>query len=131
LQRNVPTNEALFPAIRDVRQGGDGYLSLNSVTTIRNEVMKDICVRLDIRMTRRTFGQKCIDDGMSIETTSVLMGHETTLITERRYARKKNEAALIEARNVGKAPETTQTRRILSGANTPSIDFRNEMISYA
>jgi integrase len=46
---------------------------------------------------RRTYGQILLDRGASIETVSVMLGHTSTLTTERHYCRKNADSARLEA----------------------------------
>ncbi|MGD0056615.1 MAG: site-specific integrase [Methanomassiliicoccales archaeon] len=117
-----PTNLALFPALRD---GDDVYFSSNGIRKLKCIVENEIGVRFDLRMCRRTYGQKAIDEGLGLDAVSVLMGHNTTKTTETYYCRKTTEAAIREA-------QTIWMQGIgHPGAKTPKIDFRNEVTGYA
>ncbi len=88
-------SHALFPAPNDLH---DGYLSSNSIDEIVNVVCKDLEIEIDMRMCRRTFGQKYLDKGLDIESVSVLMGHSSTRTTENFYSRKRNDKAIDAAK---------------------------------
>ena len=47
----------------------------------------EIATVLTTHVARRTFGQLMIDDGVPLETVSRMLGHSTTSMTERSYAR--------------------------------------------
>lgn len=77
--------------------GTSGRLSGNGIRIIKNAVEKDLGIEFDLRMCRRTFGQYYLNDGLDIESTSVLMGHSTTRTTETAYARRRLDDAISEA----------------------------------
>lgn len=108
--RHCPGNPALYPAIRDK---GDGRPSHNNVTVLRNIVEDETGIDFDMRKCRRTFGQVCLDEGLSIESTSVLMGHLTSKTTETSYARKREEAAISEANSLWKRGKPIKTPQSL------------------
>jgi integrase/recombinase XerD len=81
IAKEAPTCEALFPAIQDVKKGGDGYYSQNSLTRPRAKVIAQTGVHFDSRACRRTFGQKNVDMGVPIESVSRMMGHSSTKTT--------------------------------------------------
>ena len=55
---------------------------------------EDLDIKFDLRMCRRTFGQKYLDKGLDIASTSILMGHYSTKTTETFYGRRKNAKAI-------------------------------------
>ncbi len=99
-----PDNDHLFPALRDK---GDGKLSSSSITKkVRWVAMKANVPGLDIHRCRRTWGQMLLDEGVPIETVSVLMGHASTATTEKFYCRQKEKRARAVVRSIwgGNAP---------------------------
>jgi len=122
VMEKCPNNLALFPALRD---GEDGYLSSNGIRELKFIVEKEIAAKFDLRMCRRTYGQKAIDDGLDLDAVSVLMGHSTTKTTETYYCRKRPETAIREAQTIWMYGNSHP------GAKTPKIDFRNEVTGYA
>lgn len=86
---------ALFPS----KDSADGYLSGNSIRKLKETVEKDLGVKFDLRMCRRTFGQRYLDHDVDIESVSVLMGHASTKTTEGFYSRKRLDKAMDNARN--------------------------------
>jgi len=119
-----PMNQALFPAINDSK--GDGYLSSNSLRKLKRIVEADTGTTFELRACRRTFGQNLIDQGATIETVSVLLGHSTTKTTETYYARKKQDAAILEATRIWdqKPPNAPS-------AKTPLIEPEKYLSGYA
>ncbi len=93
---NSANSQALFPS----KSSSDRFLSGNGIRQIKDEVEKDLDIRFDLRMCRRTFGQRYMDAGLDIESTSVLMGHASTKTTEEFYSRKRLTKAMECARNV-------------------------------
>ncbi|HXZ23979.1 MAG TPA: hypothetical protein VEH08_04510, partial [Methanomassiliicoccales archaeon] len=89
-----PMNQALFPAFRD--REGDGYLSSNSLQKMKSLVEEQTKTKFELRACRRTFGQNLIDQGASVESVSILLGHCTTKTTETYYARKRQDDAIRE-----------------------------------
>ncbi len=86
---------ALFPS----KDSADGYLSGNAIRSIKATVEDDLDVKFDLRMCRRTFGQRYLDSDVDIESVSVLMGHASTKTTEGFYSRKRLNKAIDNARN--------------------------------
>jgi len=122
VMEKCPDNLALFPAL-----GGsvDGYFSSNGIRKLKSIVEKEIGTEFDLRMCRRTYGQKAIDDGLDVESVSVLMGHNTTKTTEDHYCRKRPESAIRGAQTIW------MQRLSYPDAKNPKIDFRNEVTGYA
>lgn len=92
---NNLNSHALFPS----KNGADGYLSGNAIRRIKAVVEDDLDVKFDLRMCRRTFGQRYLDSDVDIESVSVLMGYASTKTTEGFYRRKRLNKAIDNARN--------------------------------
>ncbi len=92
---NNLNSHALFPS----KDSADGYLSGNAIRSIKATVEDDLDVKFDLRMCRRTFGQRYLDSDVDIESVSVLMGHASTKTTEGFYSRKRLNKAIDNARN--------------------------------
>ena len=90
-------NLALFPALGDK---GDGYYATNSIQKLKALVEQELDIKFDLRKCRRTFGQMALDEGLTIESVSVLMGHSTTKTTEMNYCRRKQDMAIREAQQL-------------------------------
>ncbi len=95
LADNNLNSHALFPS----KDSSDGYLSGNSIRKIKTVVEKDLNIKFDLRMCRRTFGQRYLDNDLDIESVSVLMGHASTKTTEGFYSRKRLNKAVENAKN--------------------------------
>ena len=48
----------------------------------------------DLRICRRTYGQRLINNGITIETVSKIMGHKNTLTTENYYGSMSSSLAV-------------------------------------
>lgn len=95
LADNNVKSQALFPS----KDSSDGYLSGNSIRKIKTVVEKDLNIKFDLRMCRRTFGQRYLDNDLDIESVSVLMGHASTKTTEGFYSRKRLNKAVENAKS--------------------------------
>jgi integrase/recombinase XerD len=122
IAKKCPNNSALFPALRDC---GDGYFSSNGIRMIKSIVENEIGTKFDLRTCRRTYGQKAIDEGLDLDSVSVLMGHATTKTTETYYCRKRQDTAIREAQDIWKQ------KTCLPSAVTPKIENKFEVTGYA
>jgi integrase len=114
---------ALFPALCDKNEG---YVSANTVRKIKMLVEDEIGQKFDIRTCRRTYGQMLIDEGNSIETVSVTLGHATSRTTENYYCRRKQKAAIDEAKRIW-----SQKNDVPKNPQNISIRFEKYMSGYA
>jgi len=74
-------------------------LCTNSLRRYKDEIVsQETGLSFPIQKCRRTYGQFALDDGISVESVSVLMGHKTTKTTESYYARRRGSIAVDEAR---------------------------------
>jgi len=71
--------------------------------------------KFELRACRRTFGQNLIDQGASLESVSILLGHTTTKTTETYYARKRQDAAILEVNNIWSQPNKYVNKLIENG----------------
>lgn len=84
------TTRALFPG--GYSEGG--YMQGNTIRNLKSIASDEIGVDFDLRTCRRTFGQRLIDAGVSIEMVSKLMGHKNTVTTENSYCSMSNGFAV-------------------------------------
>lgn len=89
-------SSAFFPS----KDSDDGFCSGNTLRRWKDMVQDKVGVKFDLRLCRRTFGQRYLDRDLDIESVSVLMGHASTKTTEGFYSRKKLNRAMEKARNV-------------------------------
>jgi len=113
ITKHDPMNQALFPALRNKQ--GDGSMSQNSLTEMKHLVEQQTNTKFELRACRRTFGQNLIDQGASVETVSVLLGHNTTKTTETYYARKRQDAAILEVNSIWSQPNNAVNKLIETG----------------
>lgn len=124
-----PDNEFLFPALRDK---ADGKLSSNSITRMVRFVGQDAqVVKLDLHKCRRTFGQMLLDEGVSIEVVSVLMGHASTAMTEKFYCRRRQQQASFSVRNIWGKNVPDPTPKTMPDVKNPLIDKNGWNAGYA
>ena len=93
-KRWCASNSCYSPALFPSKSKDSPYLTSNSIRRIKCIVEEDLDIKFDLRMCRRTFGQKYLDRGLDIASTSILMGHYSTKTTETFYGRRKNAKAI-------------------------------------
>jgi len=74
---------------------GKSY-SANRLQVIKRRVEDIAGIRFELRALRRTYGQMLLDKGLSIESTSIAMGHHSTKTTETYYCRKDADTVRAE-----------------------------------
>ncbi|MDR0522807.1 MAG: site-specific integrase [Candidatus Methanoplasma sp.] len=117
-ERGVP-GSSLFPSLR-----GGGIVSSQRFNAFKSEVEADVGFRFTLYKCRRDFGQRYVDRGLDIEDVSVLMGHGSTLMTERFYGRKRLTAAKENARRVLSAvADAGEEERFLNGHIRQKVKF--------
>ncbi len=72
---------------------------------------------------RRTYGQMLLDKGATIETVSKMLGHASTLTTEKHYCRKNDDIARLEVLKAFKSGPS-------SPGNSSRLTPRNELPGY-
>ncbi|UCE91369.1 MAG: site-specific integrase, partial [Methanobacteriota archaeon] len=117
-QRIVPIPDRLKPVVirylkaRDEMLAGRGEMEVVPlVPSVRNpersitrgaidkwvwDVSEKSGVQFNPHALRRTYGQILIDNGVSVETVSVMLGHSFTTTTEKHYCRKTADSARLE-----------------------------------
>ena len=130
-QRTVPIHHDIVPLLRrwmgtiadgplyPSKSSADGRLSTNTLRACKGLVEKETGKHFDFRKCRRSFGQSFIDNGLDIESVSVLMGHDSTRTTEKYYSRKRNDAAMAAAKTVWKTSE----KSLKKGKTVPKTGF--------
>lgn len=84
--------EPLIPRQR----GGPGYYSANGFEEIACRVRERSGVEFDYRTLRRTYGQMLLNRGVGLQSVSLMLGHHSTLTTERYYCRQDANSARLE-----------------------------------
>ena len=95
LLKNKTCSDALFFAFKD----GHGFMSGNSVRKAKKLVEQDLGIKFEIRDCRRAFGQYYLNNGVAVDSVSVLMGHSSTKTTEGYYCRLREEDAIKAVKN--------------------------------
>lgn len=112
--------EPLIPRQR----GGVGYYSANGFEQIASRVRERSGVEFDFRTLRRTYGQMLLNRGVNLQSVSLMLGHRSTLTTERYYCRQDANSARLEV------------LRALEGFNSgpkpysPRIDEKSRLTGY-
>ena len=124
--RNIPIHPrglkilCCYVKARNARWGDRGYLfispsgsylSTNTLRKFKNEVERNVDYKFDFREGRRTFGQLLINEGVSIEDLSVIMGHRTSKTTEIYYARRTQSSAVENVFNVWRGREEVDAKK--------------------
>ncbi|MGQ9588373.1 MAG: tyrosine-type recombinase/integrase, partial [Thermoplasmata archaeon] len=120
--KGILSSEPLIPRQRGQR--GDDYYSANQFEQICSEVRKASGVDFDFRTLRRTYGQNLLNRGVELPTVSLMLGHASTVTTEKYYCRKDADSARLE---VLKAFDEPVVRPSL---NTARIDGKTEFTGY-
>jgi len=77
----------LIPNIGDERE----FISEKTLIKLKNYVCEDVGFDFDIRKCRRTYAQRCVDEGIQPSDLQILMGHNDPKTTYDNYARKRPE----------------------------------------
>lgn len=121
-EKGILEAEPLIP-----RQRGDscGYYSANGFEVMAGKVREASGVEFDFRTLRRTYGQTLLNRGAGLQSVSLMLGHHSTLTTERYYCRQDANSARLEV------------LRALEGFNLgpkpvrPMIDEKSGFTGYA
>jgi integrase/recombinase XerD len=143
-QRVVPIPEPLKPIVkrflraRETRLAEMGMLETTPLVFPRNKPQrhidgatvdywkKEIVERSGIRFSahglRRTYGQMLLNRGVNIETVSMMLGHNSTLTTEKHYCRKNADSARLEVIRAMQSPMPT--------VNSPKLTTDRDLAGY-
>lgn len=72
------------------------YYSANSFEEISRKVREVSGVEFDFRALRRTYGQRLLNRGVALPSVSLMLGHNSTLTTEKYYCRQDADSARLE-----------------------------------
>lgn len=97
----------------------------NTVQRWKSEVSKIAGTRFTVHALRRTYGQNLLNRGVQLATVSLMLGHSSTLTTEKHYCRKDPDSARLEVVNA------FADSRNLPTVNTPTIDRKEFLPGYA
>ena len=108
------TTGALFPG----KESKTGHPAANTLRDFKCYAEDKVGETFDLRICRRTYGQRMINYGVSIEWVSKFMGHASALTTERYYGSLSNSMA------VQGVTEMIENRsRKMCGEGVPLIGF--------
>jgi integrase len=107
-KRTIPLHPLLAPQLRLWRRWRNGsyVLTTKHGTPMKPQFVWRVVKRVGERAgieglhphaLRRTFGSELINDGVRLETISKLLGHSSTVVTERAYAQLLDETIAREA----------------------------------
>jgi integrase/recombinase XerD len=94
VENRATWNPYIFPTLSGKPEG---YLSTNTLRLIKSIVEEEIEYKFDLRMCRRTYGQRAVDEGIGTENVSLLLGHHSTKTTEDYYCRQRPTQAIKTA----------------------------------
>jgi len=103
----------------------DEPYSVNGLQTLKRRIQDKAGVAFQYRTLRRTYGQNLLDRNVSVESVSVMLGHSSTMTTERYYCRKDADLARLEVLRAFEKSEKA------SSLNTPLIDRKDDLTGYA
>lgn len=97
----IEDNPYLFPSVQKGRK--DTHLAEQTLLKDKVKVEKELNIKFDFRMNRRTFYQHLLDDGITSDDGSVVMGN-TVKVLEQHYGRRRTRDAIngIKQRREGK-----------------------------
>ncbi len=107
-RRTIPLPPILIPQLRTWRQrnGGVYVLGTKHGTSMKPQFVWRVVKRVGERAgieglhphsLRRTYGSSLINDGLRLEVISKLLGHSSTMVTEKSYAALLDETIAREA----------------------------------
>ena len=108
------TTGALFPG----KESKTGHLTANSLRKFKTYAEEKVGETFDLRICKRTYGQRMINYGISIERVSKLMGHANTLTTEKYYGSLSNSLAIEYVADI-----ITEKSRTVRGEGAPLVGF--------
>lgn len=112
------------PLIPKERGDPNSYYSANAFEAISSRARQVSGVDFDFRALRRTYGQNLLNRGVQLQSVSLMLGHSSTLTTEKYYCRQDASSARLE---VLRAFEETSRGRIV---NPPLIEEKSELTGY-
>ncbi|HEX9908880.1 MAG TPA: site-specific integrase [Thermoplasmata archaeon] len=114
----LETTPLVFP-----RNNPQKHVDSGTVDSWKAEIVARSGVRFSAHGLRRTYGQMLLDRNVSIETVSVMLGHNSTQTTERHYCRKTADSARLEVIRAMQSPMPT--------VNSPKLTPRPDLAGYA
>jgi integrase/recombinase XerD len=103
----------------------DEPYSANALETLKGRIQDNAGVRFQYRTLRRTYGQNLLNRDVTVESVSVMLGHSSTMTTERYYCRKDADLARLEVIRAFEKSEKAPS------FNPPLIDRKDDLTGYA
>jgi integrase/recombinase XerD len=103
----------------------DEPYSVNALQTLKRRIQEKAGVPFQYRTLRRTYGQNLLNRNVSVESVSVMLGHSSTMTTERYYCRKDADLARLEVLRAFEKSEKAPS------FNPPLIDRKDDLTGYA
>ena len=114
----LETTPLVFPSNNPQR-----HLDGSTVDYWKSVVVARSGVRFSAHGLRRTYGQMLLNRGVNIETVSMMLGHSSTLTTEKHYCRKTADSARLEVIRAMQSPMPT--------VNSSKLTTDRELAGYA
>jgi len=116
----LETTPLVFP-----RNKPSEFLSYGSLNNWKISIRKASGVQFTMHGLRRTYGQNLLNRGVPIETVSLMLGHNSTLTTEKHYCRKDADSARLEVLHAFARSETAPS------AKNPKLTPKGDLTGYA
>jgi len=100
-------------------------ISKNTMQLWKSEVETISGTRFTVHGLRRTYGQNLLNRGVQLATVSLMLGHNSTLTTEKHYCRKDPDSARLEVVNA-----FAESRNVPK-VNPPVIEIKECLPGYA
>ena len=91
----------------------------------KTEVSRASGVRFTVHSLRRTYGQNLLNRGVQMPTVSLMLGHSSTVTTERHYCRKDADSARLEV------VQAFAKSSVPPSVNPPVIERKDSLPGYA
>jgi len=99
-------------------------VSKNTVQLWKSEVSKISGTSFTVHSLRRTYGQNLLNRGVQLPTVSLMLGHSSTITTEKHYCRKDPDSARLEV------IQAFAESRTVPSVNPPMIDRKESLPGY-
>ena len=84
------------PLVPRQREGPNAYYSEHAFEMISKKVREISGIAFQFRTLRRTYGQSLLNRGVALPSVSLMLGHNSTLTTEKYYCRQDADSARLE-----------------------------------
>jgi len=115
----LDTEPLVFP-----EQEPDKHICRPTIQAWKAEIERISGVKFTVHTLRRTYGQTLLDRGVQLQTVSLMLGHSSTVTTERYYCRKDADSARLEVIDAFRKSDTTPM------VNPPMIEQKDFLSGY-